>query len=876
MTYAEKFTNAQRQIAYKQGQKVHGKQVAKQQAQVRKNRSTEGADTSKGKVHFDGDRTKLNKIQRASLDAMEVLAKALGVQIYVFESEVDENGNHVGANGWYDPSDGSIHIDLYAGNSGKGTMLFTVAHELAHFIKQWSPSRFERLANFLTKQYTAQGQSISELVEAQQDKAARNGRELDYDAAYEEMVADSMESMLADGSIIEMMAELKQQDKGLWQKIKDWFKDLAGKIQAVVDAYKGVEPDSTEGRMVADMKDMIGTLQALYMDALVDASENFDGGVQKITALVGGDVRYCVRDGSITTESTEEERYEILKDAEVTLAEVDRKAIQDVDLESYNTRKKSAVTPGFKALAKQLNILNVDLENSKISFPFQFSGRNLEKSLHHQLEYGGTYQDYVKAMSCFTDIVRNAIPIELHPEKKVGTARENPDLLQTYVLVGAYKDGKSIVPVQLEVKEFRQRGKSLYMTVMLTKIDLEVVDTGVPGETGNVPHLFSRSTISLRQLFENVNIKDGRFLKYVPDGFLSTEQKTAKQEALRRQQEEYAGYGTKKLSDRDSVGNQLSEEQQEYFRASKERDNQGRLRVMYRGDSTEVTVFDRKKSSYSNLYGRGFYFTSSASHAGQYGQATAYYLNITNPVSTTDCTITKEQMQKFLEAVAENEDDYSFENYGYGATIESVLESVFTGKSDFAMLYDVSQTAIGDMVEAVELFNKINGTNYDGFILDTETVIFNSAQAKRTDNHNPTPNPDTRYSRRDVGRQEAVTQALEKENAKLREDVAELRELVSLQRQVTNGTKFTKTSVEAAAISLKQSANAKGDTKGFAKLLNGLYEYIASTKELTWEGVKEQAQGAVDWLWEHIDRRGKRGDYAWENNCHGGSLAAYR
>ena len=432
------------------------------------------------------------------------------------------------------------------------------------------------------------------------------------------------------------------------------------------------------------------------------------------------------------------------------------------------------------------------------------------------------------------------------------------------------------MPVQLEVKEFRQRGKSLYMTVMLTKIDLEVVDTGVPGETGNVPHLFSRSTISLRQLFENVNIKDGRFLKYVPDGFLSTEQKTAKQEALRRQQEEYAGYGTKKLSDRDSVGNQLSEEQQEYFRASKERDNQGRLRVMYRGDSTEITVFDRKKSSYSNLYGRGFYFTGSDSHAGQYGQATAYYLNITNPVSTTDCTITKEQMRKFLEAVAENEDDYSFENYGYGATVESVLESVFTGKSDFAMLYDVSQTAIGDMLEAVELFNKINGTNYDGLILDTETVIFHSAQAKRTDNRNPTANPDTRYSQRDVGRQEAVTQALEKENAKLREDVAELRELVSLQRQVTNGTKFTKTSVEAAAISLKQSANAKGDTKGFAKLLNGLYEYIASTKELTWEGVKEQAQGAVDWLWEHIDRRGKRGDYAWENNCHGGSLAAYR
>ena len=298
--HAAKLTDQQRQIAYKQGQKAHGKQVAKQQAQARKNRSAEGADTSKGKVHFEGDRSNLNKTQRASLDAMEVLAKTLGVQIYVFESEVDENGNHVGANGWYDPSDGSIHIDLYAGNSGKGTMLFTVAHELTHFIKQWSPAKFEVLANLLTKQYTAQGQSIAELVEAQQDKAARNGRELDYDAAYEEMVADSMESMLADGSVIEMMAELKQQDQSLWQKICDWFKDLAGKLRTVVDAYKGVQPDSAEGRMVADMKDMIGTLQALYMDALVDASENFDAGVQKITTQESDAAKFCVRDNEPT------------------------------------------------------------------------------------------------------------------------------------------------------------------------------------------------------------------------------------------------------------------------------------------------------------------------------------------------------------------------------------------------------------------------------------------------------------------------------------------------------------------------------------------------------------------------------------------------
>ena len=50
------------------------------------------------------------------------------------------------------------------------------------------------------------------------------------------------------------------------------------------------------------------------------------------------------------------------------------------------------------------------------------------------------------------------------------------------------------------------------------------------------------------------------------------------------------------------------------------------------------------------------------------------------------------------------------------------------------MLYDISQTAIGDLVEAVELFNKVNDTSYDGIILDTETVVFNPNQIKSVEN----------------------------------------------------------------------------------------------------------------------------------------------
>ena len=195
----------------------------------------------------------------------------------------------------------------------------------------------------------------------------------------------------------------------------------------------------------------------------------------------------------------------------------------------------------------------------------------------------------------------------------------------------------------------------------------------------------------------------------------------------------------------DSQGRKLTEAQREYFQDSKVVDGDGQLKVMYRGGNEDFTVFDRKKSSYSNLYGRGFYFTDSEAHAKQYGNAKAFYLNITTPVSTTEATITRDQMRKFLKAVAANEDDFSFENYGYDATVSSVLKSVY-GKSDFAMLYDVNQTAIGDMVAAVELFNEVNGTSYDGLILDTETVAFQSNQIKSVTNQNPSSASDIRYS----------------------------------------------------------------------------------------------------------------------------------
>ena len=166
-------------------------------------------------------------------------------------------------------------------------------------------------------------------------------------------------------------------------------------------------------------------------------------------------------------------------------------------------------------------------------------------------------------------------------------------------------------------------------------------------------------------------------------------------------------------------------------KASKVVNADGTPKIMYHGSGADFTVFDKKKAKYSGTFGRGFYFTDSKSHAGTYGKLYEVYLDVKNPVDDKT-KVTNQQLRNFLEAVAEDE-DYSIENYGT-YDIDEIIPKI-NQDSLFTVLRDVSSTAIGDMVEATELFNKVNGTNYDGIFSDTEYVVFKPNQIKlATDN----------------------------------------------------------------------------------------------------------------------------------------------
>ena len=98
---------------------------------------------------------------------------------------------------------------------------------------------------------------------------------------------------------------------------------------------------------------------------------------------------------------------------------------------------------------------------------------------------------------------------------------------------------------------------------------------------------------------------------------------------------------------------------------------------------------------------------------------------------------------------------------------------------------------------------------------------------------NPNSTTDSDGVKRSVQQKENATVAdmLKKENEKLKADVDKLKELLKLQRTITGGTKFTESSVEAAARVLKKNAGATGNTAELASLLNSFYAYITTEKE---------------------------------------------
>lgn len=232
----------------------------------------------------------LTGVQKASVNGLKLIAELSPINFHLFQSKKDgdtftyvkKNGEATHANGWYRVGTNDIYIDLNAGVTGDGTVMYTAAHEISHFIKEYSPEKWDKIAEYIMSEYCAHyGGKVDALllkhitaIKARPDANTKTQQEIE-DEAFEDLVCDSLSKMLIDGTVVEAMANIKQKDKGVWNAIKNAVLKLLEKWSAVIDQYSGRNPDAEEAGYFRETSKAFKKLQGMLTEAFVDAGDTY-------------------------------------------------------------------------------------------------------------------------------------------------------------------------------------------------------------------------------------------------------------------------------------------------------------------------------------------------------------------------------------------------------------------------------------------------------------------------------------------------------------------------------------------------------------------------------------------------------------------------
>lgn len=670
------------------------------------------------------DRSKLTRTQAATANVAEAIAKATGLEIRVVDMGKGIGGEYLRGSG------GIVYLNINAAFDGKNISILSLSHELTHWLQEYAPKEYMELKRVILDEMMKNPDKFEDIF------GERSGdySDITIDEITDEMVANACQTVLMDAEAVQRIVN---EHRSLAERIRDFILRIVEDIKAAFSEID-VSTDRSIFREIHAAEGALDQIREIWLDAFGTATENFQAEqatISENTATEGGAQaqKYSYDGLPANAFYTNGKIY----DYDFLVAQPDMQVTEMPSVKSLHGGagvKKNAVNAGIRNAASvgtKVSDTVSRVKNAYTKRDIQVGKKGIEHGLG--VQSAGSLKTNTRISAIAGDVVKNGIPIN-----GLITDKNSPQIAGTYALATLLRS--------------ENEGQADSYFVAISTIEqvhenlenMEVVDvthalSGRMKRDGRASHVEPDST-SVAPI-STISIAD--FLDVVNEthkGILSND-------VLKHYGEERptdGHYSKRVLFQRiDSTGAELTEDQEKFFADSKIRDDQGRLKVMYRGGNGDFTVFDRNKSSYSNLYGRGFYFTDSKSHAEQYGKARAFYLNIQNPVQEGTHDITRAQLRKFLQEVGENE-DYGLENYGYGATVDSVMRGL-RGKDDFGILQDINATAIGDFVAAVELFNEVNGTSFDGIIAPTETVAFRAEQIKNTDNKTPTSDPDVRF-----------------------------------------------------------------------------------------------------------------------------------
>lgn len=218
------------------------------------------------KVSFDDnvDMKEFNGNEKLSGAAkvLSVVSDATGVKIKIFDGSTKFGDRTISVEGMY--YDGTVYLNMRAGNFGENAVMRTAAHELTHYIQEASPQMYADLKKaIINTYYKGSEDTFAGLVREKQDVY----KNLTLEEVTDEVIADACEMMLKDGSAVN---KLMKDNITLGNRIKTWIDAFLDKIKAAfTKAFKGVEVSKSEAyKLMTAAGENINDIQKLWNDAL--------------------------------------------------------------------------------------------------------------------------------------------------------------------------------------------------------------------------------------------------------------------------------------------------------------------------------------------------------------------------------------------------------------------------------------------------------------------------------------------------------------------------------------------------------------------------------------------------------------------------------
>ena len=660
-------------------------------------------NNNKGKVVFDNVAPEmLNDTQRAAVDLANTLSDVTGVTYEFFESKKNENGKYQGENGSYNRKENKIRIDINAGmissTEGNNLMVVTLAHELTHYAENLAPAEYANLQEFVFNKLSDEtGKSIEQLIA---DEIKNRGEKISEDVAKSELVARGCEAMLIDSESIKSLAK---QDVGLFKKIKAKIDDFCNKIikacKEILNSDGSIK-DSAISKEAQMMQKYAQDLRELWSSAVKSAGEsNTFEGADTTSMLLKDRNKYPYNMQTVIQDyldSNNEEIEEYVKKVIKTDPEVHLK-----DLKIAN--------PTQKAVSDIKRLLGIDIS--------EYSTYLSADTIRHMRKRHGGNGKANSTMENIEDIARMEYVMEKYDNVFLGNLSKeykNSDGTRARNVVYAKKINGTYYVIQA-VPESKKKRLNIVTAFMDKKGALVVANAkNNPDQTSVNAPLTDPFNGSISQNNKNDN------------DILKQDRNT------------------------DSEGNKLTKEQQEYFKDSKVRDDEGRLMIMYHGTPTGgFTVFKNDLQFFTpNKEYASFYEDPSAS-SRKSGKEKAnpqtyeVYLNMEHPFDIRD----EETRELFI-------NDYV--KGGWALGINPYEEYKDTTKTGLPSWEEADN--IYEWLEENEMLDDYDGIVVDegGFLGEDNKVVdrgisyvtFNSNQIKNITNENPTSNEDIRYMAR--------------------------------------------------------------------------------------------------------------------------------